>query len=138
MIVINIEIEFACAKLIFTAEHCNLKRIFYFRYSPHGRRTTEENIRWDRLRAPPVDTPPHVLHASDCLSDLKPGDHIEIQWRRKKEFPHGVFLNQYAFMRFPPLISIACYAVSGLTSCKFPFWFEILMYLLLMFVNPFL
>ncbi|KAG2687382.1 hypothetical protein I3760_09G048600 [Carya illinoinensis] len=62
---------------------------FQARYSPHGRRTTEENIQWDRLRAPPVDTPPHVLHASDCLNDLKPGDHIEIQWRRKKEFPHG-------------------------------------------------
>lgn len=62
---------------------------FRARYSPHGRRTTEETIQWDRIRAPPVDTPPHVLHVSDCLNDLKPGDHIEIQWRRKKEFPYG-------------------------------------------------
>jgi hypothetical protein len=77
-----------------------LKWVFCCRYSPHERRTTEENIQWDRLRAPPVDTPPHILHASDCLNDLKPGNHIEIQWRRKREFPYGVFLNQYAFMIF--------------------------------------
>ncbi|EXC34984.1 F-box protein [Morus notabilis] len=62
---------------------------FQARYSPHGRRTAEENIGWDRLRAPPIDTPPFMLHASDCLHDLKPGDHIEIQWRRNKECPYG-------------------------------------------------
>lgn len=63
------------------------------RYSPHGRRTIEDNIQWDRLRAPPVDTPSNMLHESDCLHDLKPGDHIEIQWRRNREFPNGQFLN---------------------------------------------
>ncbi|KAM6548048.1 hypothetical protein CsatB_019724 [Cannabis sativa] len=62
---------------------------FHARYSSHGRRTLEENIGWDRLRAPPVNTPPFVLHVSDCLPDLKPGDYIEIQWRRNKEFPYG-------------------------------------------------
>ncbi|KAK2652078.1 hypothetical protein Ddye_011934 [Dipteronia dyeriana] len=62
---------------------------FLARYSPHGRRTIEENIAWDRLRAPPIDTPAHVLHISDSLNDLKPSDHIEIQWRRNKEFPYG-------------------------------------------------
>ncbi|XP_050364169.1 F-box protein At2g26850-like [Argentina anserina] len=62
---------------------------FQARYSPYGRRTMEEHIPWDRLRAAPVDTPSHMLHASDCLHDLKPGDHIEIQWRRSKEFPYG-------------------------------------------------
>ncbi|XWS43036.1 hypothetical protein CRYUN_Cryun16bG0066600 [Craigia yunnanensis] len=62
---------------------------FQARYSPHGRRTTEENISWDRLRVPPVDTPSYDLHISDSLLDLKPGDHIEIQWRRNKEFPYG-------------------------------------------------
>ncbi|XVE95751.1 hypothetical protein REPUB_Repub02eG0126500 [Reevesia pubescens] len=62
---------------------------FQARYSPHGRRTTEDNISWDRLRVPPVDTPSHDLHISDCLLDLKPGAHIEIQWRRNKEFPYG-------------------------------------------------
>ncbi|XP_068658775.1 F-box protein At2g32560-like [Aristolochia californica] len=64
---------------------------FHARYPPHGRRTMviEEGVQWERLRAPPVDTPAHDLHVSDCLSDLCPGDHIEIQWRRNKEFPYG-------------------------------------------------
>lgn len=64
---------------------------FQARYPPHGRRAVaiESGIQWERLRAAPVDTPPHDLHASDCLNDLQPGDHIEIQWRRNKEFPYG-------------------------------------------------
>ncbi|OIW02804.1 hypothetical protein TanjilG_29580 [Lupinus angustifolius] len=64
---------------------------FQARYPPHGRRAVsiEHAIPWERLRAPPVDTPPHDLHISDCLNDLHPGDHIEIQWRRNKEFPYG-------------------------------------------------
>ncbi|WOL00633.1 hypothetical protein Cni_G09346 [Canna indica] len=64
---------------------------FYARYPPHGRRTSviEEGVQWDRLRAPPVDTPAHSLHISDCLNDLHPGDYVEIQWRRNKEFPYG-------------------------------------------------
>lgn len=64
---------------------------FHARYPPHGRRTivTEEGVQWERLRAPPVDTPAHSLHISDCLNDLRPGDHIEIQWRKNKEFPYG-------------------------------------------------
>ena len=63
------------------------------RYPPHGRRTMviEEGVKWERLRAPPVDTPAHELHISDCLNDLRPGDHIEIQWRRSKENPYGVY-----------------------------------------------
>ncbi|XP_077243641.1 F-box protein At2g32560-like [Tasmannia lanceolata] len=67
------------------------KDTFLARYPPHGRRTVviEEGVQWERLRAPPVDTPAHDLHISDCLSDLHPGDHIEIQWRRNKEFPYG-------------------------------------------------
>ncbi|KAG9454871.1 hypothetical protein H6P81_007775 [Aristolochia fimbriata] len=64
---------------------------FHARYPPHGRRTMviEEGVQWERLRAPAVDTPAHDLHVSDCLNDLRPGDHIEIQWRRNKEFPYG-------------------------------------------------
>ncbi|KAL5716538.1 hypothetical protein ACHQM5_018212 [Ranunculus cassubicifolius] len=63
---------------------------FNARYPPHGRRTVViEGVEWDRLRPAPVDTPPHNLHISDCLNDLRPGDHIEIQWRRNKEFPYG-------------------------------------------------
>ncbi|CAA7389002.1 unnamed protein product [Spirodela intermedia] len=42
-----------------------------------------------RLRAPPVESSAHDLHVSDCLADLRPGDHVEIQWRRNKEFPYG-------------------------------------------------
>ncbi|CAO2832656.1 unnamed protein product [Amaranthus hypochondriacus] len=64
---------------------------FQARYPPHGRRAVamEDGIEWERLRAVPIDTPPHHLHASDCLNDLLPGDHIEIQWRRNKQFPYG-------------------------------------------------
>nr|XP_009393902.1 PREDICTED: F-box protein At2g32560-like [Musa acuminata subsp. malaccensis] len=64
---------------------------FHARYPPHGRRMMimEEGVQWDRLRAPPVNTPAYDLHISDCLSDLRAGDHIEIQWRRNKEFPYG-------------------------------------------------
>ncbi|KAL8172193.1 hypothetical protein V2J09_023997 [Rumex salicifolius] len=62
---------------------------FKARYSPRGRHTVEENIAWDRLRSPPVNTPPNALHPSDCLEDLNPGDHFEIQWRRNKDYPYG-------------------------------------------------
>lgn len=64
---------------------------FQARYPPHGRRAVavENCVPWERLRAPPIDTPPHDLHISDCMNDLRPGDHIEIQWRRNKEFPYG-------------------------------------------------
>ncbi|KAG2674662.1 hypothetical protein I3760_13G147600 [Carya illinoinensis] len=64
---------------------------FQARYPPHGRRAAapENGVPWERLRAPPVDTPPHDLHISDSLHELHPGNHIEIQWRRNKEFPYG-------------------------------------------------
>ncbi|KAL2501909.1 F-box protein [Forsythia ovata] len=62
---------------------------FVASYSAQGRRTIEENIEWNRLRPPAVDTPANVLHISGCSEDLKPDDHIEIQWRKKKEFPYG-------------------------------------------------
>ncbi|BFG30130.1 hypothetical protein CerSpe_164040 [Prunus speciosa] len=64
---------------------------FQARYPPHGRRAVaiENGVPWERLRAPPIETPPHDLHMSDCLNELQPGDHIEIQWRRNKEFPYG-------------------------------------------------
>ncbi|XP_020101281.1 F-box protein At2g32560-like isoform X1 [Ananas comosus] len=64
---------------------------FFARYPPHGRKPAkfEEGIEWDRVRASPVNTCPHDLHVSNCLSDLRPGDHFEIQWRKNKEFPYG-------------------------------------------------
>ena len=36
-----------------------------------------------------MDMPAHDLHPSDCLNDLCPGDNVEIQCRRKKEFPYS-------------------------------------------------
>lgn len=71
-----------------SAEVCNF---LMSRYPAHGTRTTaiESGVTWDRLRAPPVDTSPHELHISDCLNELHPGDQMEIQWRRNKEFPYG-------------------------------------------------
>ncbi|KAF9594141.1 hypothetical protein IFM89_028395 [Coptis chinensis] len=64
---------------------------FQARYPPHGPRAPviEQFVHWDRIRAPPIDNPAHNLHASDCLDKLHPGDHVEIQWRRNKEFPYG-------------------------------------------------
>ncbi|CAL4973532.1 unnamed protein product [Urochloa decumbens] len=64
---------------------------FTARYPPHGRKPAkeEDGVQWSRLRSPPVGTPAHDLHASDCLEALRPGDHFEIQWRKNKDFPYG-------------------------------------------------
>lgn len=64
---------------------------FRARYPPHGPRTivVEDSVPWSRLRSPPIDTSAHELHVSDCLEELRPGDHVEVQWRRNKEFPYG-------------------------------------------------
>ncbi|KAL6614310.1 hypothetical protein ACP70R_036580 [Stipagrostis hirtigluma subsp. patula] len=64
---------------------------FTARYPPHGRKPAkeEDGVQWSRIRAPPVSTPPHDLHVSDCLEELRPGDHFEIQWRKNKDFPYG-------------------------------------------------
>ncbi|MFQ6631701.1 hypothetical protein Gotur_010056 [Gossypium turneri] len=61
----------------YDAELCYDQRTdtFQARYPPHGRRAVaiENNVPWERLRAPPVDTSPHDLHISDCLNELRPG-----------------------------------------------------------------
>ncbi|KAH6818695.1 F-box family protein [Perilla frutescens var. frutescens] len=62
---------------------------FVARYKAQGRSMIEEGIEWKRIRAPIVDTPANVLHISSCLDHLKPYDHIEIQWRKNKDFPYG-------------------------------------------------
>lgn len=64
---------------------------FTARYPPHGRKAAkeEDGVQWNRVRAPPLATPAHDLHASDCLEELRPGDHFEIQWRKNKDFPYG-------------------------------------------------
>lgn len=83
---------------------------FQARYPPHGRRTVaiENGVSWDRLRAPPVETPPHDLHMSDCLNELHPGDHIEIQWRRNKEFPYGLFFTLYPYIPLHQFQTLYC------------------------------
>ncbi|XP_076925399.1 F-box protein At2g26850-like [Bidens hawaiensis] len=64
---------------------------FKARYPPHGPRAvaSESGVTWERLREVPVDSSPHDLHTSTCLNKLRPKDHIEIQWRRNKQFPYG-------------------------------------------------
>lgn len=64
---------------------------FKARYPPHGSRTvvTEEGVQWKRLRASPVPIQAHELYVTDCLNVLHPGDHVEVQWRRNKDFPYG-------------------------------------------------
>ncbi|XP_010508751.1 PREDICTED: F-box protein At2g41170-like isoform X2 [Camelina sativa] len=64
---------------------------FQAKYSAHGRRAAEEKVTWQRLRPSQVDTKSRDLHVSDCLDGLRPGDHFEIQWRKTKEFPFGLF-----------------------------------------------
>ncbi|XP_073151202.1 F-box protein At2g26850-like isoform X2 [Henckelia pumila] len=62
---------------------------FVARYPSRGKSMIEEDIEWDRIRAPSVDTPSNATHVSTCLDELKPDDHVEIQWRKNKEFPYG-------------------------------------------------
>lgn len=76
------------------SEICSVMMKIYVwtcRYPPHGPRTivVEDSVPWSRLRSPPIDTSAHELHVSDCLEELRPGDHVEVQWRRNKEFPYG-------------------------------------------------
>lgn len=49
----------------------------------------EQGIEWERVRAPPTENLPHKTHVSDCLDDLHPGDHVEIQWRMSIGLPFG-------------------------------------------------
>lgn len=61
---------------------------FKARCQTGGWRLTEENIQWDRLRSSPVETSPREVHMSNCMNDLKPGDQIEIQLKKRKESPY--------------------------------------------------
>ncbi|XP_074367311.1 F-box protein At2g32560-like isoform X2 [Apium graveolens] len=77
------------AELSYDRHWCNFRARQLSWFSDDGRLTMEHNIDWNRLRAPAVECGPHTLHLSDCLDDLKPGDHIEIQWKREREHPYG-------------------------------------------------
>ncbi|KAL9331481.1 hypothetical protein ACSQ67_001091 [Phaseolus vulgaris] len=75
---------------------------FQARQQSGGWHIMGNNIQWDNLRAPPVDSPACVRYVCDCLQELKPGDHIEIQRRFRREIPYDW-----------------CYAVIGhLESCN--------------------
>ncbi|KAL2945960.1 hypothetical protein AAZX31_U016500 [Glycine max] len=54
-----------------------------------GWRMIEGNIQRDRLRLAPAETSPMTFYMSNSMNDLKPGDHIEIQIRRRKESPYN-------------------------------------------------
>ncbi|XP_054796934.1 F-box protein At2g41170-like [Prosopis cineraria] len=72
--------------------------LFITRSQYSGWRVMEESIKWDRLRVTPTQIP-YVLHISDCLNDLKPGDHIEVQWRSYKDCPYGLLI--VGFIQYP-------------------------------------
>ncbi|KAK7344867.1 hypothetical protein VNO77_15052 [Canavalia gladiata] len=61
---------------------------FQARYQTGGWRFLGKNVDWDLVRVPAVDSPPNVMHISDCLDNLKPEDHIEIQWRGNTQCPY--------------------------------------------------
>ncbi|CAA0812839.1 F-box protein [Striga hermonthica] len=62
---------------------------FVARYRAQGRSIIEDGIEWNQIRAPAINAPANAVYISKCLDELKPGDHIEIQWRKNKEFPYG-------------------------------------------------
>ncbi|KAK7344866.1 hypothetical protein VNO77_15049 [Canavalia gladiata] len=47
-----------------------------------------KDVEWNMVRIPSVDSPPNVVHISDCLENLKPEDHIEIQRRATRRCPY--------------------------------------------------
>ncbi|XP_027934575.1 F-box protein At2g32560-like [Vigna unguiculata] len=50
-----------------------------------------KNIEWDMVRAPSLQISPYLLHVSHSLQNLKPEDHIEIQWRPNAQSPYDWF-----------------------------------------------
>ena len=85
---------FQC-KTSWRISHIVLGFVFkYKRYPPHGSCSllVEEGVPWQRLRAPPVSATAHELYLSESLDDLRPGDHVEVQWRRSKKFPYGMYM----------------------------------------------
>ncbi|KAK7378049.1 hypothetical protein VNO80_03485 [Phaseolus coccineus] len=61
---------------------------FQARQQNGGWQVVGRNIQWETLRAPPVNTPSCFRYISDCLEDLKPGDHIEIQRKSRREIAY--------------------------------------------------
>eukprot|EP01018_Ginkgo_biloba_P031131 Gb_23415 [translate_table: standard] len=65
--------------------------IFCARYSPHCATLVvrEDGVSWERIRRPPVETSANELHIPDVPEELRPGDHIEVQWKKSQVFPYG-------------------------------------------------
>ncbi|KAK7393024.1 hypothetical protein VNO78_21475 [Psophocarpus tetragonolobus] len=61
---------------------------FQARYRSGGWRCLGKNIEWELVRVPSFDSPPYVMYLTDCLDNLKPEDHIEIQWRATTQCPY--------------------------------------------------
>lgn len=66
------------------------KILSFNRSTNAGQRLVERDIEWGRLRIPPPKTFLVDYYEYNNLNDLKPGDHIEIQKRRRRASPyHG-------------------------------------------------
>lgn len=57
-------------------------------------------MRWQKLRPSLTDKESRVLHVSDCLQGLIPGDCFEIQWRKTKELRYGWWLGHVGHLRY--------------------------------------
>ncbi|XP_057825786.1 F-box protein At2g26850 isoform X2 [Cryptomeria japonica] len=64
---------------------------FCARYLPHSAKSLviEDGISWERIRKPPDMTSPSELYFPDVQEELRPGDHIEVQWKKSPSFPYG-------------------------------------------------
>ncbi|XP_057825804.2 F-box protein At2g26850 isoform X1 [Cryptomeria japonica] len=61
---------------------------FRARYLSRSASNIVNGISWERIRKPPVMTSPSELYIPDVLNELRPGDHIEIQWRMNQNWPY--------------------------------------------------
>ncbi|XP_057437937.1 F-box protein At2g26850-like isoform X2 [Lotus japonicus] len=52
------------------------------------------NIEWDRLRSSPAENFSRKFYMSN-KNDLKPGDHIEIQRRKRRECPYDMLVVEF-------------------------------------------
>jgi hypothetical protein len=47
------------------------------------------DVEWDMLRIPPHQTFLCDYYKPNYINNLKPGDYVEVQKRRRKEYPYG-------------------------------------------------
>ena len=85
------------ARVLFFVKYLSGCDLCYVRYQNRDWGFLGRNIEWDMVRAPAVDTPPYVVHVSHCSHNLKPEDHVEIQWRPDTQSPYGIILKLVKF-----------------------------------------